>query len=278
MPVRPPLSRRSFLKVSAALGASLGWPAASAFAEPRSPGAGFAAEAPKIAAALPLPGAVHLPVGAWPERPPAGFDLLLVPAHKAAAYIRLGRLLPLPGPRGRAHDPDGAFTWPYAFQVAALSRLAPGRAAHWAAAWQSPSPWPLDSRLVIGAALLRRGYSPNDAHAGHLAEVEADLLDLAPRLAASAAPSLAFGWVDLAAVSARALPLEGTPLVEYDWVIPRGAPDPAGAQAYATRLPPAVLPAGRPSVPLIPLMPLPPRAAAHHAALWRQLNLSARTR
>jgi hypothetical protein len=266
---RPLLSRRSFLKVSAALGACLGWPAAAAAAQPR------------IASALPLPGAAHLPPDAWPAVPPCGYDLLLLPAYQAAAYIRAGGLLPLAGPRGRAHDPDGAFTWPFALHVGALRGLAAGptRAASWAAALQSPAPWPADSRLVIGAALLRRGYSPNDPHAGHLAEAETDLLALAPRpvmtayrAASSRAPRLAFGWVDVAAARAGALPLEGTPLVEFDWVIPRGASDPAAAQAYATRLPPAALPAERLSVPLIPLMPLPPRTAAQHAALWRRLR------
>jgi hypothetical protein len=78
--------------------------------------------------------------------------------------------------------------------------------------------------------------------------------------------------VDLAAARASGLPLEGTPLVEFDWVIPRGAHDPAAARAHVTRLPPAALPAGRPSVPLIPLMPLPPHTAAQHAAIWRRLR------
>jgi hypothetical protein len=261
------LSRRNFLKLGALLGAGLAWPAAV-----------HAAGAPRVASALPLPGAEHLPADAWPARPPAGLDLLLVPAYVAADYIRGGHLQPLYGPRGRAHDPEGAFTWPYAHHVAALLGRRPGQSASWAAVWQGApgARWPVDPRLVIGAALLRRGYSPNDTHAGHLAQVEADLLDLAPRLAGGSTPGLAFGWVDLAAVSAEALPQEGTLLVEYDWVIPLGAADPVAARAFAMRQAPAALPSGRPSVPLVPLMPLPPRAAEQHAALWATINRGTR--
>ncbi|MCC6191481.1 MAG: twin-arginine translocation signal domain-containing protein [Anaerolineales bacterium] len=259
---RSPVSRRGFLKLSAVLGAGLGWPAALVGTRLR------------LGAAISWPGAETVDLRAWPAQPPAGFDLLLAPADAAAAYIRGGFLEMLKGPRGRAHDPDGAFTWPGAFQVGVLRGRRLGRPASWAAVWDDAAsgPWPRAARLVIGAALLRRGYSPNDTHPGHLAEVEADLLARAPRLAAEDAPGLAFGWAGLSTVQAGDLPLEGTPLVELDWVIPRGTADAEGARRFLALQQPAVLPGGWPSQRLVPLMLLPASAAEQRETFWQRLS------
>ena len=167
-----PLHRRTFLKLSAA-GAALG---AAAYLKPLG---GLA-----VASTLPLPFPHrHFPdAEALLTRRLDAFDLLLVPAYAAVELIRRNALRLIPGPPGRAHDPDGAYTLPYRTAVSALLyRGQPPRSLD--DLWRADALWPDSSRLVIGAALLRRGYSPNDTHSGRLAQIEQDLLDLRPRLA-----------------------------------------------------------------------------------------------
>ena len=219
--------------------------------------------------------------------PLSAFDLLLVPAYAAAALIERGALLPLPGPAGRAHDPEGAFTLPYARMAAALLYRGGPPPAGLDDLWRHPAQtlWPDDARLVIGAALLRRGYSPNDTHPGRLALAQADLAEMRPRLAADPAAALragrgrlAYALLDVSQLQAGGpfVPLDGGPLVEYDWVIPAGAQDPAAARHFLQALPLAgpALRAKRaqPGRRLIPLTPLPADARAQHAEIWRAVS------
>ncbi len=261
---RPRLSRRAFLKLSAA--GAAGWNLAPSLA---------ASATPRLAATLPVPfDHQYFPD---PEsllaRVPPGFDLLLVPAYVAAGLIRREHLLPLAGPHGRAHDPEGAYTVPYRYAVSAVLRPAGAASAD---PWQSPVAWPPFSRLLLGAALQRRGYSPNDAHAGHIAQAAKDLAALRPALTADPlaalhagvapavmAPVLVTdtGTMELEEGVEAALPPWGGVLLEYDWVIPLNAPDPQAALAFVQVLPPVLatppLPDG---VRLVPLAPLTERA------------------
>lgn len=213
-------SRRSFLKWSGGL--ALGATSLTL----------SAASGPRIAATWPVR-APHLYLpnpDALLDRELSAFDLLLVPAYAAAELIQRRQLQPLPGrlrgTPGRAHDPEGAFTWPQHYDRVTLPLAAP---------------WPQHPRLVVGAALWARGYSPNDLHPGRLAQVEQDLR--AGRLPARA--------------EAAAL------LIEYDWVIPQGArPELALEFLHDQR------PAVTPPPPAIPLMPFSPRARAQVASLW----------
>ena len=265
MKVAAALNRRAFLKLGA-LGA-----AAALFRPPS-----LAPVFPRIASALPLP-VPHVyfddPEGLL-ESPLAGFDLLLAPAYIAAALIQRGVLQATGGKPerapGRAHDPDGVFTIPYRYKIGALRYSeggAPASMPSWSELWQADGRilWPSGSRLAIGAALLSRGYSPNDTHAGHLAQAGKDLawLGSTPRTSAH----LTFELVDAAAAGDARLPLEGVPLVEYDWVLP--------AAGNAERARSFVYSLGRPAnvpnlrnVRLIPLMPLPEPARHHHAKIW----------
>ena len=86
-----------------------------------------------------------------------------------------------------------------------------------------------------------------------------------------AAPPI-YALESLATVDPAALPLEGTPLVEFDWVIPTGAMQPAAARAYVAAQPLPEPPAGPFPTRLIPLMPLPDRAQAQVAAIWARLR------
>ncbi|MCC7361163.1 MAG: twin-arginine translocation signal domain-containing protein [Anaerolineales bacterium] len=270
------LNRRAFLK----LGALAGVAAAVGL-----PDLGL-----RIGSALPLAGYAVTRFDAFPQRPPPGFDLLRVPAYLAAAYIRNDALLPLDGQRGRAHDPEGAFTQPARYLAGALLGAGPGAARRWQQLWTQPpgAAWPNNARLVLAAALLRRGYSPNDTHAGHLAQAETDLL-LAGRperlpdadrdlLAHLPAGPLIYALEALDGLDPAALPLEGAPLIEYDWVIPADSLRPAEARAYvaAQALPAGVVLDSPPHGPfparLIPLMPLPERAQAQVAAIWARLR------
>src|SRR5579859_3631019 len=284
---RPALrtTRRHFLKLGAAVVAAglalplTSWPAGA----PGSP-------ALRIASALPLPGYDYLP---FPERlltpAPDGPDVALVPAYVAALLVRHVRLQPLPGPPGRAHDPDGHYSVPHAYRVAALrfpNETSAPQSATWADLWSAAgqAAWPASGRLVMGAALLRRGYSPNDSHPGHLAQAAADLERLRPRLASLGtehfdggqpgprAPALVLA--DPAAIgqaNGLRLPVEGTLLVEYDWVLLAGAERAALARQFVEQRPLAGVPRLDLPVRLIPLMPLPAAARAQHAAIWAAL-------
>ena len=254
-------NRRVFLKLGA-IGA-----AAALFRPPT-----LAVAFPRIASTLPLP-VPHEYFGD-PETmlacSLARFDLLLAPAYIAAELIRHGRLQAAPGDAGRAHDPEGVFTIPYRYQIGVLRFLAdgaPAGEASWSELWRADGRvrWSGGSRLAIGAALLSRGHSPNDTHAGHLAQAGNDLarLQFAPRTSAR----LSIELVDAAAASQARLPVEGVPVIEYDWLIPAEG-NAALARSYVQSL-------GRPAdvpklagVRLIPLMPLPERARRQHADIW----------
>ena len=272
------LTRRTFFQVGAAFGAA-------GFVRPNR----ALAAGPRIAACLPLPFA-HTrfsDIQSLLSAPLAAFDLLLLPAYAAAGLIARRALLPLGGPAGRAHDPDGAFSIPHSYHVAALlgARQAPASLDDlWQAASQTL--WPSDARLLIGAALQRRGYSPNDTHPGHLAQVQADLAARKPRLARDPAAALsarqgrlAYALLPVGAIPDLTLPIEGSPLVEFDWVIPAGANAADAALVFLQNLQPPELSAlpdfGR---RLIPLAPLPPAARAQHAEIWAELTRASRHR
>ena len=268
------ISRRAFLQLSAALGAALLQQTARPSTAPRR---GFAhAQCAPTAGSLSIASTFPLP---FPHRyfPDAerlldhcldAFDLLLVPAYAAVNLIRRGALQILPGVPGRPHDPDGAYTFPYLTALSALIyRGAPPSSLD--DLWARDALWPDSSRLVIGAALLRRGYPLNDSHPGHLAQVGEDLLRLRPRLVPDPLAALHSGLASLAftliqvhmaemhlplpprsstaasasSVSAQAaeeagsragaiLPSEGAALLEYDWVIPPGARNAEAALAF----------------------------------------------
>lgn len=273
------VDRRAFLKLSGAGLAGIGLrPARAALA------------APVVAATLPVPFA-HRYV-ANPDsllaRLPAGADLLLVPAHVAAGLIQRGRLLRLAGPAGRAHDPEGAFTVPYRFAVAALVHPLDAVPDD---PWQPSLAWPSFGRLLLGAALQRRGHSPNAPHAGHVAEAARDLLRLRPDLAADPIAALLAGRAaaafapvpvnearepELAAGLAATLPPWGGVLLEYDWAIPASAPDPEAARAFVAGWPGAAAPAWPNARHFPPLMLLPRRIQAQQAALWADLTRARR--
>lgn len=281
-PQRQPLSRRAFLKLSAA--GAVGWGFRPAWAA--APLAG-----PRLAATLrvPFPHTYCADPDVLLARPPAGFDLLLVPAYIAAGLIQRALLQPLAGPPGRAHDPEGAYTVPYRLAVSAVVHPAGAAPDN---PWQASVAWPAHGRLVLGAALQRRGFSPNDTHAGHLAQAGADVWTLRPVLgtdplaalhagAASAAflpvPFSPEGDLELDEGLAATLPPWGRVLIEYDWVLPAKAPDVEAALAFLSGLPPvlvapSVLADWRP----VPLAPLPSRAQAQHTRLWADLTRARR--
>jgi hypothetical protein len=258
----PRASRRSFLKLGA-LAAVGALAATSRLVVPLTPTA--ASSWPlRLATALPLPGLPFLP---FPEQllrsPRLALDAALVPAYVAAQMIQRGWLQPLPGPAGRAHDPEGHYTLPFAYRVAAL-RYASGAAAPQTAGWADVALDALDrttlGRLAAGAALLRRGYSPNDTHPGHLAQAAGDLARARP----GAAELVLIDPRELEQTSGWRLPSPATMWVEYDWVIAQAA-----ARGFVDSLRPLSQPApGSLPARLIPLMPLPAGAQAQHDALW----------
>lgn len=269
------LSRRAFLKLSAA--GTAGWSLPPALAAPPAPRLASTLRVPFLHQFVPDPETLLAGV-------PLDLDLLLVPAYVAAGLIRRGWLLPLAGPRDRAHDPEGAFTVPYCHAVSAT--LQPVGAAL-TDPWQSSAAWPSHGRLLLGAALQRRGYSPNDAHAGHIAEAAQDLANLRPILTGDPLVALRSGAVPAAlalvlvteagalippAGLAATLPPWGGVLLEYDWVIPLSAPDAAAAAAFVRAHPPRPTSSHWPSLRLVPLTPLPERAQAQHTRLWAALR------
>jgi hypothetical protein len=256
---RVAVSRRSFLRLAGLAAASAGL--SRAWAAPP----GEARAALRIAAAVPVaaPHTLAPSLGGWTRRAVEAFDLLLAPAYLASALIAQGALARLPGPAGRAHDPDGAFTVPGAYRVGALA--GGGAALGWEALWSRPEQavWADEPRLALAAALAHRGYSPNDPHPGRLAQAHADLLALRPRRAAdplgaleAGAASLALALLEPAQAAALPLPAGRALLLEYDWIVPAASPRRAEAAAWARALPP-VLPPALDGARLIPLMPLP---------------------
>jgi hypothetical protein len=269
-----------FLQLSAALGPALLGP-------------NLLRPALAIASTLPLPFAHRrVPdVEAWLLNEPArgkrrldSLDLLLVPAYAAAELIRREWLYRVAGPSGRPHDPDGAFTVPYALHVGAiLFRGAPPKSLD--ALWRADTIWPDSARLVLGAALLRRGYPLNDAHPGHLAQIEQDLLDLRPRIAGGdPVAGLRSGQAAvLALMPAHAavagpsvfLPPEGVALVEYDWVIPAEARHPGAAQDFIADMTCSPLSSHAVASRLIPFTPLPASARVQRDRIWARLKARA---
>jgi spermidine/putrescine-binding protein len=264
------ISRRAFLQLSAALGAALLQQTARPSTAPRR---GFAhAQCAPTAGSLSIASTFPLP---FPHRyfPDAerllddcldAFDLLLVPAYAAVNLIRRGALQILPGVPGRPHDPDGAYTFPYLTAISALVYRG-ARPASLDDLWARDALWPDSPRLVIGAALLRRGYPLNDSHPGHLTQVGEDLLRLRPRLVPDPLADLRSGRASLAmavipasgtgmnflrrshpSASPRSaqgataeglgvrifIPPEGAALIEYDWVISLGARNAEAALAF----------------------------------------------
>jgi hypothetical protein len=275
------LTRRSFLKVSLAIGAAGLAPAVPARAE----------HLPRIASALALPFShQRLPdpdellTGRLP-----GCDLLLVPAYIAAGLLQQQKLQPLALAErhpGRGHDPDGAFTRPHAYRVTALLTR-DASALGLEALWEAPADalWPANARLLIGKALLRRGYSPNEQHPGRLAQAMADLAVLGPRIVPDPVAALRAGSGRLALVlveasghvpdRARCLAggqlrrLEHSLLIEYDWVVPITAERPGDALVFLNHLPaPSSPPRPAPGQRLVPLAPLGSGALRQQVAFW----------
>jgi spermidine/putrescine-binding protein len=269
---RQRLNRRAFLKLSAAFGLA-------AYLRPPVQ--------PVIASTHPLPFPHHyFPNAELLLTQPLGlYDLLVVPAYLAAELIRRGALRQLngdlPQSTGRAHDPEGAFTLPYAFAIGGLAyRGLPPKS--WDDLWNSDALWPDSSRLVLGAALLRRGYPLNDTHPGHLAQIEEDLIRRRPRIVPDPLAGLRSGISTLALapilVSAGEAdfsilrPPEGAALIEYDWAIPAGSSNTQLALNFINHTHHASL--VTPHASLIPLTPLPTRALAQRAAIWSRVKRS----
>ena len=221
--------------------------------------------------------------------PLEGIDAALVPAFVAARLIQAGRLQALHGPSGRPHDPEGRYTVPFAYRVAALrfpNQPAGPMAATWADLWSAAgrAEWPAFARLITGAALLRRGYSPNDTHPGHLGQAAGDLERLHPRIVPERSgrfrdlpqteTPLALVLADPAEAgpsSGLRLPAEGTMLIEYDWVITAGPARAAAARQFIDSRPAAQFLRSDLPARLIPLMPLPPAAQSQHDQIWASL-------
>jgi spermidine/putrescine-binding protein len=265
----PRSSRRSFLKLGAVAAAGV---LALRLRQPAPMTSGVFRL--RVASALPLPNVQFLP---FPERLLTArldpIDIALVPAYVAAQLIQKHLLQPLHGPSGRAHDPEGHYTVPFAYRVAALrfaSERAAPKAAAWDDLWSAPggAAWPAFGRVITGAALLRRGYSPNDAHPGHLAQAADDLGRLRGRRDGPVMLVLA-DPAGLGQANGLRLPAEATMLVEYDWVITGGPAQAEAAREFIDGLRPMaqMLRSDLP-VRLIPLMPLPQTAKAQHDEIW----------
>lgn len=273
---RQRLNRRTFLKLSATFGIA---------AHLRLP------PQPVIAATQPLPYPHHY----FPDadtllaQPLGRFDLLLIPAYLAAELIRRDALRQLnndlPTSTGRAHDPEGAFTLPHAYAIGGLAyRGTPPKSLD--DLWNADALWPDSSRLVLGAALLRRGYPLNDTHAGHLAQIEKDLIRRRPRIVPDPLAGLRSGILTLALAPILVSegeadfgilpPPEGAALIEYDWAIPAHTRHPQLALNFITQIQPASSITRHSSLvtQAIPLTPLPARALAQRAEIWSHVKLS----
>jgi hypothetical protein len=248
----------------------------------------------RVGASLPVP-AAHTRIKdpeAFLARPALAdrFDLLLLPAYVAAGLIQEGALRTIGGVPGRAHDPDGAYTLPYAEALTVEVTRAGGTPA------AGPAAWPALRRVVLGAALRERGYSPNDPHPGHLVQAGADLLAARPHLAEDPLAELAAGRAGSAHVLlpvgiegwpamgegvpgggtaglAWRLPAWGGLRVAFDWVVPAGTADAAEALDLARSLPPALPePGWARGLPAVPLAPLAGAARAEQVRVWEALG------
>jgi hypothetical protein len=238
------LSRRTFLLTGAVA-------ALATLTAPRGP---------HLGAALPL-GCPFNPDADELARQAARFDVMLLPAYAAADLIARHALRPITSTPGRAHDPEGAFTVPHTVVHFPLTEeLFSPRAL-----------WPRYGRLALALALLRRGYSVNDMHPGHLKQAADDLRHARPAFVRDplAALEAGAGEVALAPMDAATASAIGVPALtlEYDWVIPRTAANPRAAESFirnqysAFSLPPACL----------TLAPLPAKARAVYAEVWRSV-------
>ncbi len=132
---------------------------------------------------------------------------------------------------------------------------------------------------------MRRGYSPNDSHPGHLIQAADDLKVLRPRIVPEATQryndlrrtekSLSLVLADpadLGQANGLRLPAPATMLVEYDWVITGGPAQVGAARQFIDGLRPMGQ-SLRDELPvrLIPLMPLPPSAQVQHDEIWATL-------
>lgn len=232
------VSRRAFLQSAGLLATAAGLarialepaPSGAPHALPRAGGLRLASALP-----LPLPHVFARHLADLTDDRLDRFDLILAPAYAAAALIACGRLARLAGPRGRAHDPDGAYTVPFAYRVGMPV---------------SAASVPSDPRVALGAALMRRGYSPNDPHPGRVAQALADLAD--PRVGAAAGQ---LALLDPAQAAQLAQPGASMMLIEYDWVIPAGSARAAEAAGFVAGMT-AALPPALTGVRLFPVMPL----------------------
>jgi len=234
------LSRRTFLKIGLSLGLATQWPSA---------------------AGLSL--AAHYPFSLNALTDVRGYDLALVPADLAAELIQRNALRPLKGPPNRPHDPEGAYTIPGAQVIANPPQ----------------AEWPDLPRFVIGHALLRRGYSPNDTHAGHLAQIETDLLNLKPRVrrdrqanidlrASNTIATLIILTKQEAALSNGNMISPGALGLEYDWVIPIHSTRPHAAEDFAlAHQTTHLLPVG-----VTPIASVPACTRLHHQRIWKTVS------
>jgi hypothetical protein len=255
--MKMPVSRRSFLKLGAVAGVAAFTPNLNVH--------------PRIGAAWPIPQPhVYFPnPDVLLEQSLAGFDAVLVPAYVAAELIRRGAVQTLNGPRGRAHDPEGAFTMPYVYaHNAIVHRGEPPRS--WDELWSPDTVWWPMPRLVLGLALQRRGYSVNDWHPGHLAQCGRDLALAQIRQSVTPIERVRSGAARFGiTLISESTPIEGlrvTPLsllVEYDWVIPKNAARPF--------IPNLQSPISNSQTSASPLIPWPTAARAQAAALWAAL-------
>jgi hypothetical protein len=260
----PDPSRRAFFKLGAAL--------VAAATVPR-PGPSLAAAFPASATTYFQPDAEALAAEAL------RFDAVLAPAYAAAGLIRAGAVRQLAGAgwRGRAHDPDGAFTLPHVTARLMLIYRGPRPARpSLADAFQPGALWLDYGRLALSAALLRRGDSPNDAHPGRINRAAQDLADARPRFVRDPARALAAGYGQVAVALLRpeaespgaALPSEGVLALEFDWAVTRAAARPGAVEAV-------VRADARPAVPdpaSFTLTPLPSLARRHYAEAWARVR------
>lgn len=245
--MRRAFSRRAFLLTGAAAALSGVWRAVN-FPCGRH-----------LGAALPI-GSHFNPEAEALVRDAAHFDALLLPAYAAAELIARAAVLPLTGPAGRAHDPEGAFTVPHSIVHYPITD----------ALFSPRALWPHYGRLALAAALLHRGYPANDQHPGHVRQAAADLRDARPRFVRRPLTAREAGDGALVAVDAATAANAVGPTIslEYDWVIPCTSRQPAAAErlirqhAARCQLPPAA----------ITLTPLPAKARALYAEAWRSVR------
>jgi hypothetical protein len=263
-----PVSRRAFLKTSAVIAGAFWVRPASSLA---------------IASTLPIgqPHDFHSDPDILLEQEWERYDLLLLPAYAAAGMIARGDAAALPGPAGRAHDPDGAFTIPARFTLTTLvyasaPPVSP-RLDHILTAGLLPD----FMRLSLGALLLSLGSSPNETDPARLHRVLWALRNVAIAADPLAALRSGRGQVALTQMAAPWPAGVASPpaaiLIVYDWVLPLAARRPLAARDFLssvhTRVP------GRPALPAgvkaFSLAPLPPVTLARCSAIWKARRPSA---